>query len=283
MLFRPACGCDVMDVLLVSPKSGVWTSPELLPAGLAYLAAALEQAGHSVRVHDAVTEDTSVEAEMDAAATRGHPYGMVGITAVTPLINEVWRVAAEAKRRGAVTVLGGPHPTILPEESLGRPEVMVPSGVLLVYMVLIGIIGRLKDEGGTRFTLLVSGGGLAVTLVAAAVFYWYRAGSTFAVAMLMMVAASLAVPALYAVLHLSPRAIARLVAVGILAAALMDASFIFGASKGEGLRLSEGLWGLFTIALICPAALFMRMLPPPEPPPELPASPFAGGVRAGSL
>jgi xanthine/uracil permease len=161
---------------------------------------------------------------------------------------------------------------------------MVPSGVLLVYMVLIGIVGKLKEEGGTRFTLLVSGGGLAVTLVAAAVFYWYRAGSTFAVALLMMVAACLAVPALYAVLHLSPRSIARLVAAGLLAAALLDASFIFGASKGEGLRLSEGLWGLFTVALIGPAALLMRMLPPPEEgPPELPGSPFAGGVRDGSL
>lgn len=113
----------MINVLLVSPKSNVWTSPELLPAGLAYLAACLERAGHQVRVYDAVTEDDTVEAEMDRALAGGRPYDIVGITAVTPLIKEAWRVAGEAKRRGALTVLGGPHPTILPEESVARPEV----------------------------------------------------------------------------------------------------------------------------------------------------------------
>jgi anaerobic magnesium-protoporphyrin IX monomethyl ester cyclase len=112
-----------MRILLVSPKSGAWTSPELLPAGLAYLAASLEQAGHTVQVHDAVTEDDTVEQRLDAAVARGQAYDMVGITAVTPMIHEVWRIATEAHRRGATTVLGGPHATILPEESLARQEV----------------------------------------------------------------------------------------------------------------------------------------------------------------
>ncbi len=110
-------------VLLVGPKSSVWTSPELLPLGLAYLAAMLERAGHSVRIYDAVAEDEPLEAVLDQAISAGRPYDLVGVTAVTPLIKEAWAVAALAKQRGAVTVLGGPHPTILPDESLARPEV----------------------------------------------------------------------------------------------------------------------------------------------------------------
>jgi anaerobic magnesium-protoporphyrin IX monomethyl ester cyclase len=110
-------------VLLVGPKSSVWTSPELLPLGLAYLAAMLERAGHTVRIYDAVAEDEPLEAVLDQASSAGRPYDLVGVTAVTPLIKEAWAVAALAKQQGAVTVLGGPHPTILPDESLARPEV----------------------------------------------------------------------------------------------------------------------------------------------------------------
>jgi len=110
-------------VLLVGPKSNVWTSPELLPLGLAYLAAMLERAGHTVRIYDAVAEDESLETVLDQALSAGRPYDLVGVTAVTPLIKEAWAVAALAKQRGAATVLGGPHPTILPDESLAHPEV----------------------------------------------------------------------------------------------------------------------------------------------------------------
>ena len=110
-------------VLLVGPKSSAWTSPELLPLGLAYLAAMLERAGHSVRIYDAVAEDEPLEAVLDQAISAGRPYDLVGVTAITPLIKEAWAVADLARPRGAVTVLGGPHPTILPDESLARPEV----------------------------------------------------------------------------------------------------------------------------------------------------------------
>lgn len=106
-----------MKVLLVGPKSNIWTSPELLPLGLAYLAAVLEQAGHDISLYDAVAEEEPLEPVLD----RG--FDLVGITAVTPLIKPAWEVAAQAKARAAVTVLGGPHPTLLPHESLAQPAV----------------------------------------------------------------------------------------------------------------------------------------------------------------
>jgi len=107
-----------MRVLLVSPKSTAWESRKHLPLGLGYLGAVLERAGHQVQVYDAVVETEPLGQVLD----RGK-FDLVGVTAVTPLIYEAWEVAAQAKERGAVTVLGGPHPTLLPDESLERPEV----------------------------------------------------------------------------------------------------------------------------------------------------------------
>ncbi len=107
-----------MRILLVSPKSTVWSSRKHIPLGLGYLAAVLEGAGHEVEIYDAVVETEPLGRLLD----RGK-FDLVGVTAVTPLIYEAWEVATQAKERGTVTVLGGPHPTLLPDESLERPEV----------------------------------------------------------------------------------------------------------------------------------------------------------------
>jgi len=105
-------------ILLVSPISKVWNSRKHIPLGLGYLAAVLEQAGHQVQIYDAVVEDEP----LGDVLKRGK-FKVVGITSTTPLINEAWEAAGEAKAHGAVTILGGPHPTLLPDESLHRPEV----------------------------------------------------------------------------------------------------------------------------------------------------------------
>lgn len=107
-----------MRILLVSPKSTVWSSRKHIPLGLGYLAAVLEGAGHEVEIYDAVVETEELGHILD----RGE-FDLVGVSAVTPLIYEAWEVAAQAKEKGAVTVLGGPHPTLLPDESLERPGV----------------------------------------------------------------------------------------------------------------------------------------------------------------
>lgn len=107
-----------MRILLVSPISKVWSSRKHIPLGLGYLAAVLEQAGHQVQIYDAVVEDEPLGNVLE----RGE-FEVVGISSTTPLINEAWEAAREAKAHGAITVLGGPHPTLLPDESLQRPEV----------------------------------------------------------------------------------------------------------------------------------------------------------------
>src|SRR5512136_2965686 len=109
-----------MKVLLASPESGVWTSRKHIPLGLGYLAAVLRENGHQVGLYDAAIEDEPLE-----TVIRRGGYEMIGITAVTPLIVDAWNMAKEAKSLGLITVLGGPHLTLMPEESISaeHPEV----------------------------------------------------------------------------------------------------------------------------------------------------------------
>jgi anaerobic magnesium-protoporphyrin IX monomethyl ester cyclase len=109
-----------LRVLLINPKSRLpietRTSPSL---GLAYLAAVSEQAQHQVRVYDGDVEDLPLE-----AALREFEPQIVGVTANTTQITAAWRDAALVKQvSSAPVVLGGPHPTVLPDESAAKPFV----------------------------------------------------------------------------------------------------------------------------------------------------------------
>jgi radical SAM superfamily enzyme YgiQ (UPF0313 family) len=107
-----------MQILLVSPKSPLWNSRKHIHMGLGYLAGALLAASYQdVRLFDAEVEDEALESLL----TRER-YDVVGISSPTPLIEEAWAAAALAKAHGAITLLGGPHLTLLPEESMQRPE-----------------------------------------------------------------------------------------------------------------------------------------------------------------
>jgi anaerobic magnesium-protoporphyrin IX monomethyl ester cyclase len=111
-----------LRILLVNPKSKLpidtRTSPSL---GLGYLAAVGERQGYQVRVHDGDVEETSL-----GAFIRDYEPHVVGITANTTQITAAWRDAALVKSLGsALVILGGPHPTSLPEESAAKPFVDV--------------------------------------------------------------------------------------------------------------------------------------------------------------
>jgi anaerobic magnesium-protoporphyrin IX monomethyl ester cyclase len=132
-------------VLLVSPKSKLpidtRTSP---PLGLAYLAAVSEQRGDVVRVHDGDVEDISLE-----AIIRQFAPDVVGITANTTQIMAAWRDAGLVKSIcDAAVVLGGPHPTTLPEESAAKPgvDVVVRSEGEVTWLELLTAFDRLSAQ-----------------------------------------------------------------------------------------------------------------------------------------
>jgi radical SAM superfamily enzyme YgiQ (UPF0313 family) len=106
-----------MRVLLCNPENDVWSSRKHIPLGLGYMASSLEAAGHTVRIYDSSVED---EALADVLA---QGWDFAGISSTTPLIQEAWEVAATIKAQGITTILGGPHLTLMPEESLDQPGV----------------------------------------------------------------------------------------------------------------------------------------------------------------
>ncbi len=113
-----------MRILLVSPESKVWNSRAHLHNGLGYLAGSLLANGYTdVTLHDGAVETESIAQVLDQAIAENQPYDVVGISAPTVLIENGWAGAREAKARGAITIMGGPHLTLQPDESMQKPEV----------------------------------------------------------------------------------------------------------------------------------------------------------------
>ncbi len=113
-----------MRILLVSPESKVWNSRAHIHNGLGYLGGALIASGYTdVALFDGAVEQEPISAVLDRAVVEGRPFDIVGISSPTVLISHAWAAAREAQARGAVTILGGPHLTLQPDESMQRGEV----------------------------------------------------------------------------------------------------------------------------------------------------------------
>ncbi len=135
-----------MRILLAGPESGVWNSRKHIHMGLGYLAGALLAHGYDVSLWDAAVEE---EFETFEQHLQRHHYDVVGISAPTPLIYSAWQAAAIAKQHGAVTILGGPHLTLMPHESMDVPAVdLVARGE--AEQTIIEIMAALAMDSGAQ-------------------------------------------------------------------------------------------------------------------------------------
>lgn len=110
---------DAMRFLFVNPHYPISETPSP-PLGIAYLAAALEQAGVTVRVLDFVVfpyEKAFLAEELRRFAPR-----FLGVTAVTMTFNHAMQIVTDAKAISPdlVTLMGGPHASFLAREILAR-------------------------------------------------------------------------------------------------------------------------------------------------------------------
>jgi anaerobic magnesium-protoporphyrin IX monomethyl ester cyclase len=102
-----------MNVLLVNPQStGVFSTfgINLPPMGLLYVAASLEQAGHTV-----VVRDLSLQGGELSASDLKHA-DIVGISSDSTRIEKAMAVARRAAKAGRPVFMGGPHPQFLADE-----------------------------------------------------------------------------------------------------------------------------------------------------------------------
>lgn len=107
-----------MRVLLLNPKRLAGISYTVIPnIGLGHIANSLREAGHEPMVVDANRDNLSPEAFAELVG-RTYPE-MVGITTFSSFLNEAsaYGKAARVARPDVTIVLGGPHPTFLPEHS----------------------------------------------------------------------------------------------------------------------------------------------------------------------
>lgn len=111
-------------VLLVKPsgRHGLSYAFDLIPTGLEYIAASIEDVVGEVMILDLEMEMGPFEEVMRTSLATIDP-DVVGISISATEHNEGLKIAKQAKEKGALTVLGGYHPTALPSELLSSPYV----------------------------------------------------------------------------------------------------------------------------------------------------------------
>ena len=105
---------------------------ELPPLGICSIGAILREAGYSVGIVDSMA--LRLDSERTVEMVRALRPGYVGISTTTMSIKTAAEVALLCKEEGWTTILGGPHITAVPEETLTRyPQFD------------IGVIGEAED------------------------------------------------------------------------------------------------------------------------------------------
>jgi radical SAM superfamily enzyme YgiQ (UPF0313 family) len=107
-----------MKILLISPcKDPALKKPRFLmiPQLALHLIAGLTPPEHEVKLVEEELEQIDLEEECD----------LVGISCMTSNAVRAYELAREFRRRGKTVVLGGVHPTLLPEEALQHADCVV--------------------------------------------------------------------------------------------------------------------------------------------------------------
>lgn len=139
-----------MKIALISPP---WVlKNDYQPLGLGYLAALLEARGHQARLYDFTlrkNKDYSVLAE---EVLRPGP-GVVGVTVTTNTHTSSLKLVLAIKRidSSARIVVGGPHPSLFPEEMVKEP------GIDFVVFgegeyTLLELVEQIAASGGDDFS-----------------------------------------------------------------------------------------------------------------------------------
>lgn len=120
----------IMKILLISPATDATkrTNKGLMMPQLAlYILAGLTPKEHEVKIIEEEVESIDLEQECD----------LIGISTMTANSNRAYELCEEFKKRGKTVVLGGVHPTILPEEALQHADAVVTGEAEGVWETLI--------------------------------------------------------------------------------------------------------------------------------------------------
>jgi len=107
-------------ILLVKPsgRKGLSFAFDLIPTGLEYIAAYLEDIVDEVHIVDMELERRKFQDLINL-----YSPDLVGISLSATEHNETLRLAKKAKKNGVTTVIGGYHPTSVPDVMLSYPQI----------------------------------------------------------------------------------------------------------------------------------------------------------------
>ncbi|OQX78923.1 MAG: hypothetical protein B6D61_04510, partial [Bacteroidetes bacterium 4484_249] len=119
-----------MKILLISPTidASKRTNKGLMIPQLAlYILQGLTPPEHEVRIIEEETEDIDLDQECS----------LIGISCMTANATRAYELSREFKKRGKTVVLGGVHPTILPDEALQHADCVVVGEAEGVWKTLL--------------------------------------------------------------------------------------------------------------------------------------------------
>ena len=101
-----------MKILLIQPPPRKIAKENIVvpPLGIAYLAAVIEKQGHSVSIIDAFAEALDLHSLEDRV--KKIAPDLIGITGMTPVIDNAFRTAGICRRYAKYVVIGGPHVSV---------------------------------------------------------------------------------------------------------------------------------------------------------------------------
>jgi len=111
-------------ILFIKPsgRHGLSFAFDIIPTGLEYIAAYIEDVVDEVNIIDLEMEPKPIQKTVEKYLDELKP-DLVGISMSATEHSEGLEIAKLAKKRGIVTVLGGYHPTAIPDELLSHSQV----------------------------------------------------------------------------------------------------------------------------------------------------------------
>ncbi len=142
-------GRKIHKIALIETKTDnthVFSRTYLPRLGIPILSSVLKKAGYEVEIF------FQEKQPLDMGYLAG--FDMVGLSALTSTVREAYRLGGELAGKGPVVVMGGPHPSAMPEESLVFCDYVVRGEGELTIINLIEALnngGHVEDVGGISY------------------------------------------------------------------------------------------------------------------------------------
>lgn len=147
MLIRPR---DIGNINTRLPESLNKRQGVLPPLGISYIAGVLEKEGHEVAILDVIA--SNLDEDGIRRRVREFKPDVAGVTTMTPTFFGTLESARIAKEEGAVTVVGGPHLAIYPDETLSYRYQYIDYGISgegeYAMLRLVDALDRKADPSG---------------------------------------------------------------------------------------------------------------------------------------